>query len=523
MITNQDYCSGCGDGGPLLCCDYCPVSYHLMCLNPPLCQVPEGKWACRKCDAIKTPNTDEDTSNSVLGPLLKRIRTANPKEFDPSGEIKDLLDAQLAEPSTRRGPKKKRQYQFQCFVCKQELFTHRNDWISCSRCIKAFHLYCLEPMMYHKPPRGWFCVDHESLEDGKPPESSETLIPADMHVLPEDSISLDFFPYPLLPNEIPQRSKKRIPSSLLASQLNSAPDFMELYTERLVNNNPSQKSSSQVTNSLMGEMDVNSVNEFVKEMEQQQNKLLEEFMEYGRIEASKKSNNTVAAVDRMEPIMKQFTSWQRLMEVNNEISNIRSRGTREQRNVWEELDAIAEETTSEESEEVDTREGDSWPTKIKKDTAKPTQKANKTGPKPQSKPAKPTKTGSKSKPYTGKKRGPKPFKPKNISVSISAEDLDQVNVDLPGASSIMIGRCDPVADNNLVLNLQRYLQTPAVRKVSHEHAEIRSIDKKYYIICHGRNGMHVDGEWLPKNQRIPLQNNQIITIGPFSLIFFLEE
>lgn len=52
MITNQDYCSGCGDGGPLLCCDYCPVSYHLMCLNPPLCQVPEGKWACRKCDAI---------------------------------------------------------------------------------------------------------------------------------------------------------------------------------------------------------------------------------------------------------------------------------------------------------------------------------------------------------------------------------------------------------------------------------------------------------------------------------------
>merc|ERR1712000_638547 len=195
----------------------------------------------------------------------------------------------------------------------------RNDWISCSRCIKAFHLYCLEPMMYHKPPRGWFCVDHESLEDGKPPESSETLIPADMHVLPEDSISLDFFPYPLLPNEIPQRSKKRIPSSLLASQLNSAPDFMELYTERLVNNNPSQKSSSQVTNSLMGEMDVNSVNEFVKEMEQQQNKLLEEFMEYGRIEASKKSNNTVAAVDRMEPIMKQFTSWQRLMEVNKEM------------------------------------------------------------------------------------------------------------------------------------------------------------------------------------------------------------
>lgn len=50
-MINQDYCHGCGEGGPLLCCDYCPVSYHLICLDPPLYEVPDGTWACKKCKA----------------------------------------------------------------------------------------------------------------------------------------------------------------------------------------------------------------------------------------------------------------------------------------------------------------------------------------------------------------------------------------------------------------------------------------------------------------------------------------
>ncbi|KAF3338684.1 Protein CHROMATIN REMODELING 4 [Carex littledalei] len=42
-------CEECNIGGQLLCCDSCPRTYHLKCLNPPLKRVPEGKWHCPIC------------------------------------------------------------------------------------------------------------------------------------------------------------------------------------------------------------------------------------------------------------------------------------------------------------------------------------------------------------------------------------------------------------------------------------------------------------------------------------------
>ncbi|XP_078166050.1 protein CHROMATIN REMODELING 4-like [Carex rostrata] len=42
-------CEECNFGGQLLCCDSCPRTYHLKCLNPPLKRVPEGKWHCLIC------------------------------------------------------------------------------------------------------------------------------------------------------------------------------------------------------------------------------------------------------------------------------------------------------------------------------------------------------------------------------------------------------------------------------------------------------------------------------------------
>ncbi|EDV24353.1 uncharacterized protein TRIADDRAFT_27056, partial [Trichoplax adhaerens] len=44
-----DFCHVCKDGGQLLCCDSCPLSYHLRCLNPPLEDIPEGDWRCPRC------------------------------------------------------------------------------------------------------------------------------------------------------------------------------------------------------------------------------------------------------------------------------------------------------------------------------------------------------------------------------------------------------------------------------------------------------------------------------------------
>lgn len=42
-------CAECGKScrvAPLLECDYCPLYYHLDCLNPPLSAPPTGVWMC---------------------------------------------------------------------------------------------------------------------------------------------------------------------------------------------------------------------------------------------------------------------------------------------------------------------------------------------------------------------------------------------------------------------------------------------------------------------------------------------
>lgn len=47
--SQSDWCRVCDDGGTLICCDHCDAAYHLGCLNPPLRELPEGKWACPEC------------------------------------------------------------------------------------------------------------------------------------------------------------------------------------------------------------------------------------------------------------------------------------------------------------------------------------------------------------------------------------------------------------------------------------------------------------------------------------------
>ena len=49
LSKESDFCKICDDGGTLLCCDFCNECYHLECLNPPLQNPPEGKWACPDC------------------------------------------------------------------------------------------------------------------------------------------------------------------------------------------------------------------------------------------------------------------------------------------------------------------------------------------------------------------------------------------------------------------------------------------------------------------------------------------
>ena len=47
-----EYCKICKDGGELLCCDFCPGTYHMKCVKPQLITVPEGEWKCPMCKTI---------------------------------------------------------------------------------------------------------------------------------------------------------------------------------------------------------------------------------------------------------------------------------------------------------------------------------------------------------------------------------------------------------------------------------------------------------------------------------------
>ncbi|KAK7260476.1 hypothetical protein RIF29_26552 [Crotalaria pallida] len=64
-------CVVCDRGGNLLCCDSCPCTYHLQCLDPPLKRIPTGKWQCQTC----SQGNDELKPIDHLDSIAKRART----------------------------------------------------------------------------------------------------------------------------------------------------------------------------------------------------------------------------------------------------------------------------------------------------------------------------------------------------------------------------------------------------------------------------------------------------------------
>ena len=57
LDLHSDVCYMCGKKGELLCRDYCPSSYHLACLSPPLEFVPDAEWRCPQCEKAKSPKS----------------------------------------------------------------------------------------------------------------------------------------------------------------------------------------------------------------------------------------------------------------------------------------------------------------------------------------------------------------------------------------------------------------------------------------------------------------------------------
>lgn len=50
--VNISWCFICNMGGSLICCDWCPSSFHLDCLN---IKPPEGSYICEECESGRFP------------------------------------------------------------------------------------------------------------------------------------------------------------------------------------------------------------------------------------------------------------------------------------------------------------------------------------------------------------------------------------------------------------------------------------------------------------------------------------
>lgn len=74
-------CVICDHGGNLLCCDSCPRTYHLQCLDPPLKRIPLGKWQCPNCCDKNGPVKSIGHLNSIS----RRARTKITKSKSQSG------------------------------------------------------------------------------------------------------------------------------------------------------------------------------------------------------------------------------------------------------------------------------------------------------------------------------------------------------------------------------------------------------------------------------------------------------
>ncbi|XVE67563.1 hypothetical protein DITRI_Ditri08aG0170500 [Diplodiscus trichospermus] len=68
-------CVICDLGGNLLCCDSCPRTYHLQCLDPPLKRIPMGKWQCPRCckksDPLKPITHLDSISKRARSKIIK--------------------------------------------------------------------------------------------------------------------------------------------------------------------------------------------------------------------------------------------------------------------------------------------------------------------------------------------------------------------------------------------------------------------------------------------------------------------
>ncbi|XP_022104217.1 chromodomain-helicase-DNA-binding protein 5-like isoform X2 [Acanthaster planci] len=140
---HMEFCRVCKDGGELLCCDQCPSSYHIFCLNPPLKEIPDGEWVCPRCSC--------EPPKGKVQKILTWRWTTPPVNTDP-------LDPECGSPTKKEpGVKPTRE-----FFCKFHGLSYWHcDWVSELQ-MEVFHI-----ILYRNYTRKFDMEEPPPLEDGE--------------------------------------------------------------------------------------------------------------------------------------------------------------------------------------------------------------------------------------------------------------------------------------------------------------------------------------------------------------------
>eukprot|EP00035_Acanthoeca_spectabilis_P004385 m.102835 g.102835 ORF g.102835 m.102835 type:complete len:557 (+) comp12553_c0_seq1:100-1770(+) len=164
QIHNEDFCGNCGIGGGLICCDRCPLAFHVLCCNPPLDpdNLPDGEWLCARCSPRERGPAffDPDDIPLEYGSITDRFLRKNPSIFRPPREI--------IRPYENQATKEQRKRQFGsqmwtqdtlCYKCGQE--PTETQRMRCTHCPSVFHVDCLEQPVTAVIVKGsWMCPNH---------------------------------------------------------------------------------------------------------------------------------------------------------------------------------------------------------------------------------------------------------------------------------------------------------------------------------------------------------------------------
>lgn len=88
--SNDDFCATCGGTGVFICCDTCPKSFHLLCCEPPIQEIPEDNWSCNECRAAQGIDIREYHNDvGMFGPLINSMHGRNPTEYRLPKKLRD--------------------------------------------------------------------------------------------------------------------------------------------------------------------------------------------------------------------------------------------------------------------------------------------------------------------------------------------------------------------------------------------------------------------------------------------------